>query len=65
VYGRNSAALVCWTMTTKPTFGAEFKPGEGGKSAVYMLRWVSTRGTPGPWSDSPARRWRRSQLAWA
>ena len=22
-----------------------------GKSAVYMLRWVSTRGTPGPWSD--------------
>ena len=22
-----------------------------GKSAVYMLRWVSTRGTPGPWSE--------------
>ena len=26
----NPAALVCLTMTTKPTFRAEFKPGEGG-----------------------------------
>ena len=25
----NPAALVCLTMTTKPTFRAEFKPGEG------------------------------------
>jgi len=22
-----------------------------GKSAIYMLRWVSTRGAPGPWSE--------------
>ena len=26
----NPAALVFLTMTTKPTFRAEFKPGEGG-----------------------------------
>jgi len=51
VYGRNLAALVFLTMTTTPTFRAESKPGEGGKSAVYMLRWVSTRRTPGPQSE--------------
>ena len=51
MYGRNLAALVFLTMTTTPTFRAESKPGEGGKSAVYMLRWVSTRRTPGPQSE--------------
>jgi len=45
------AALVFLTMTTKPTFRAEFKPGEGGKTAVYMARWVNTRGEEGPWSE--------------
>jgi len=30
-----------------PKFSLEAR----GQSAVYMLRWVSTRGTPGPWSD--------------
>jgi len=34
----NPAALVFLTMTTKPTFRAEFRPGEGGKTAVYMAR---------------------------
>jgi len=29
------AALVFLTMTTKPTFHAKFKPGEGGKTAIY------------------------------
>ena len=39
------------TMTTKPTFRAGFKPGEGGKTAVYMARWINTRGEKGSWSD--------------
>jgi len=54
----NPAALVFLTMTTKPTFRAEFKPGEGGKTAVYMARpprricdWINTRGEKGPWSE--------------
>jgi hypothetical protein len=45
------AALTFLTMTTKPSFRAEFKAGEGGKTAVYMARWVNTRGEKGPWSD--------------
>ena len=47
----NLAALVFLTMTTRPTFRAEFKPGEGGKTAVYMARWINTRGEKGPWSE--------------
>jgi hypothetical protein len=45
------AALTFLTMTTKSSFRAEFKPGEGGKTAVYMARWVNTRGEKGPWSE--------------
>ena len=44
-------ALTFLTMTTKPSFRAEFKAGEGGKTAVYMARWVNTRGEKGPWSE--------------
>jgi len=51
VYGRNLAALDFLSMTTKPTFRAEIKPGEGGKTAVYMARWINTRGEKGPWSE--------------
>jgi len=43
----NPAALAFLTMTTKPTFRAEFKPGDGGKrwgAAVYMARWINTGG---------------------
>jgi hypothetical protein len=47
------AALTFLTMTTKPSFRApledEFKAGEGGKTAVYMARWINTRGGKGPW----------------
>ena len=38
-------------MTTEPSFRAEFKAGEGGKTAVDMARWVNTRGDKGPWSE--------------
>ena len=39
------------TLTTRPSLRTEFKPQDGGKTAVYMLRWVSTRGEKGPWSE--------------
>jgi len=47
----NPATFGFLTMTTKPTFRADFKPGEGGKTAVYMARWINTRGEKGPWSE--------------
>ena len=39
------------TMTTSPSFRAEFKPSEGVKTAVDMARWVNTRGEKRPWSE--------------
>jgi hypothetical protein len=39
------------TMTTRPSFRAEFKAGDAGKTAVDMARWVNTRGEKGPWSE--------------
>jgi len=45
------AALTFLTMTTRPSFRAEFKTGEDGKTAVSVARWVNTRGEKGPWSD--------------
>jgi hypothetical protein len=38
-------------MTTKPSFRADFKTGEDGKTSVYMARWVNTRSEKGPWSE--------------
>lgn len=38
-------------LTTRPTLRTEFKSIDGGKTAVYMLRWVNTRGEKGPWSE--------------
>jgi hypothetical protein len=48
---RDPRSFTFLTMTTKPSFRAEFKAGEGGKTAVYMARWVNTRGDKGPWSE--------------
>jgi len=42
------------TMTTRPTFRAEFKPGEGGtkwEGAVYTAGCINTRGEKGLWSE--------------
>ena len=43
------AALSLLTLTS-PTVRTEFRDQDGGKMAVYMLRWVNTRGEKGPWS---------------
>jgi hypothetical protein len=51
---RDPSSFTFLTMTTKPIFRAEFKAGEGGKTAVYMARWINTlrgRGEKGPWSE--------------
>ena len=42
------------TLTSRPTVRTEFKVIDGGKTAVYMLRWVNTRGEKGPWSEVAA-----------
>ncbi len=31
---------------------AEFTGPDGGKTAHYMLRWLSTRGETSPWSET-------------
>ena len=37
---------------TRTPYTAEFDGAEGGQMAHYMLRWVSTRHEPGPWSET-------------
>ncbi len=44
-------ALSFLTMTSRSTLRTDFPTTAGGKTAVYMLRWVNTRGEKGPWSD--------------
>lgn len=46
-----SAALTFPTMTTHPSFRAEFRAGEGGRIAVQMARRVNARGEKEPWSE--------------
>ena len=38
-------------MTTRPTLRTDFRARDGGKTAVYSIRWVHTRGEMGPLSD--------------
>jgi hypothetical protein len=44
-------ALSFLTLTTRPTLRTDFRAADGGKTAVYMLRWINTRGEKGPWSE--------------
>jgi hypothetical protein len=37
---------------TRTPYMAEFDGSQAGKTAYYMLRWVSTRGEAGPWSQT-------------
>jgi len=43
--------LALLTIATKPSIRADFRSGDGGKTAVYMTRWVNTHGEKGPWSE--------------
>ena len=38
--------------STRTPAVAEFTGPEGGQTAHYMLRWLSTRGEAGPWSET-------------
>jgi hypothetical protein len=39
-------------LSTRTPAVAEFDGPDGGKTAHYMLRWLSTRGEAGPWSET-------------
>ena len=39
------------TLATGGTAEATFASADGGKTAVYMLRWIGPRGAVGPWSE--------------
>lgn len=45
------ATFAFLTMATGPSVTAEYRAADGGRTAVYMLRWVNTRGEKGPWSE--------------
>jgi len=45
------AALMLLTKTTHLSFRADFKAGNGGRTAVYMARWVHTGCEERLWSD--------------
>lgn len=47
----NPDALHYLTLATDGEAEAVFKSEDGGKTAVYMLRWVAPGGVVGPWSD--------------
>lgn len=42
------------TLTTRASLRTDFRAADGGRTALYMLRWVNTRGQKGPWSDVAA-----------
>ncbi len=37
---------------TRTPYLATFDGADGGKPAHYMLRWINTKGQPGPWSET-------------
>jgi len=39
-------------MCTRPPAVVEYDGADGGLTAHYMLRWLSTRGEAGPWSET-------------
>ena len=38
-------------MATRDNTTHSFAPEDSGKTAAYILRWLSTRGERGPWSE--------------
>lgn len=39
-------------LDTRTPYTVEFEAADAGKTAYYMLRWISTRGETGPWSQT-------------
>jgi hypothetical protein len=46
------AALTFVAHDTRTPYTLDFDCPDGGKNAHYMLRWVSTKGQKGPWSET-------------
>lgn len=46
------AELTFLSLATRPPAVAEYTGAEAGRMAHYMLRWLSTRGEAGPWSET-------------
>ncbi len=44
------AAMPLLATDTKPPYRADLNADDIGKTAYYAMRWVNTRGQPGPWS---------------
>ena len=44
--------LTYLSMDTRSPYVARFPGADGGKTAHYMLRWMSTTGDKGPWSET-------------
>ena len=40
------------SVDTRTPYVANFAGADGGQTAHYMLRWVSTSGEMGPWSET-------------
>lgn len=48
----NDSGFTYLAMETRSPYIHNFKDSDAGKIAYYRLRWVNTRGKPGPWSDT-------------
>ncbi len=46
------SALTFLGVDTRTPYLASFDGADAGKTAYYMLRWVSTTGEKGPWSET-------------
>ncbi len=46
------AVLTFLAVDTRTPYVAQYDGADGGKSAHYLLRWVSTTGEKGPWSET-------------
>ena len=44
--------LTFLTVDTPSPYTPDYPGSEGGKQAHYILRWVSTNGDKGPWSET-------------
>ncbi|MGE0481372.1 MAG: hypothetical protein AB7Q17_12965 [Phycisphaerae bacterium] len=53
--GENPAGAIQFlAVNSRGTLQADFSTVEAGRTAYYALRWLSTRGETGPWSEIAA-----------
>ena len=50
----DSSECTFLALDTASPYTAEYPGAAAGKTAYYMLRWVTTRGDKGPWSETLA-----------